>query len=73
MKNLETVLSYGIPITHDSDQTRVGNSSKKSQEVPQSDLYGCSEVKYSALRGMAGACSNGTMYSCLNMYDVAGL
>lgn len=46
MKKLEKVFSYGIPMKHDHDQSRVWNSSKKSQEGPQSDSYGCSQVSF---------------------------
>lgn len=43
-EKIEMMVSYGIPITHDPDQSRVWNSSKTLQEVPQSDLCGCSQV-----------------------------
>lgn len=48
-EKLEMVLSYSTPITHDPDQRRVWNSSKKSQDVPRCNVYEHSQVKYSAL------------------------
>lgn len=72
-ENSETALSCGIPITHGPDRGRVWNSSSEAQDVPQGDLYQCSQAKYPAPRGTVWACSDGKMYSHLNMYDMAGL
>lgn len=40
MKNLETALSYGIPITHDSDQSRSGIQVKSHKKFPSLTCMG---------------------------------
>lgn len=64
--NPEIALTCGIPVTH-------GPGQRKQQEVPQDDPFDCYQARYSAPRGMVWACSNGKLYSHLNMYEMAGL
>lgn len=58
-------------------QSHTAQTSKRAdevqQEVPKGDLYQCPQAKYLALQGTVWACSDGKMYSHLNVYDMAGL
>lgn len=72
-KDPQTALSCGIPITHDPDRWKVWSSDGKRQEIPRDDPFDCFQARYSAPRGMVWACSNGRLYSQLNIYEMAGL
>lgn len=72
-KDPKIALSCGIPVTHGPDHRKVWSPDGRQQEVPRDDPFDCFQSRYSAPRGMVWACSDGKLYSQLNMYEMAGL
>ncbi|XP_026723113.1 uncharacterized protein LOC113490735 [Athene cunicularia] len=66
-------LSCGIPVTHGPDPRKLRSADGKQEELPRDDPFDCLQARYAAPRGTVWACSNGKLYSQLNVYDMAGL